>query len=135
MNTEKQFKYDQENPKHFNTQQKVSIKCVYCAKSKLKLILDTPARLGSNERVYKYVTDTKELSSTRLYDYAVRYIYENLGILPVGVINTSHNGKECDALIYDWFHGNGKSIWPDMPSTFELIRELFETGKVSGLTA
>tara|TARA_R100000995_G_C3416480_1_gene91859 strand:+ start:227 stop:604 length:378 start_codon:yes stop_codon:yes gene_type:complete len=116
------FKFNRDEHSHQST--KLAIKCVYCKNSKIKLILDVPIRFGSKKRVYKYVTNTQELSGTDIYDYAIRYIYENLGVLPEGVHQTSHNGKECDSLIYDWL---SKDTYA--PSNFEQIRELFQTGK------
>tara|TARA_R110002020_G_scaffold45432_1_gene129928 strand:+ start:446 stop:853 length:408 start_codon:yes stop_codon:yes gene_type:complete len=124
MKTKTAFKFDQD--KHTDEPQKIAVKCVYGANYRIKLILDKP--VGTNKRASKFITNTQELKSYDLKRYATRYIYEHLGILPSGFINTTHNGKECDALLFDWFN-DSEPQWNDSGNNYVQIKTLFETGK------
>jgi len=118
------FKFDQD--KHTSEPQQLAIKCVRCENYRIKLILDTP--IDTNKRASKFITNTQELKSYDLKRYATRFIYENIGVLPIGFINTTHNGKECDALLFEWYNDN-EPQGNDSGNNYVQLKTLFETGK------
>ena len=118
------FKFDQD--KHTNEPQQLAVKCVRCENYRIKLILDTPS--SDNKRASKFITNTQELKCYDLKRYATRFIYENIGVLPIGFINTTHNGKECDALLFEWYNDN-EPQGNDSGNNYVQLKTLFETGK------
>lgn len=123
----KNYEFDEKN--HPSEPLLIAVKCVYYnASYKIKLILDGP--YGRDEKpAIKFIKKTQRLSSgLGCKRYAVKFIYENLGIFPIGHIATVHNGKEIDSLIYEHFNKN-EPHFNDSGNNFTQLKTLFKTGQ------
>ena len=113
------YEFDEKN--HTNEPILIAVKCVYFnASYKIKLILDGPYGRGEKP-AFKVIENDQRLKGLDFKRYAVRFIYQNLGILPIGYTPTVHNKKEIDSLIYEHFN-NGDF---ENKNNFTEIKALF----------